>query len=247
MLSVENIDFSYGPVRALSEVSLEVRPGEVTCLLGANGAGKTTLMNIISGLAAPQRGVVKFEERTISGLKPSQVVQAGVVQVPEGRQLFAPLTVRENLELGAFARRGRSARQQVARDLQRVLDMFPVLAERAEQPAGTLSGGEQQMVAMARGLMAGPKVLLLDEPTLGLAPLMTREIFRVIRRLPSEGASVLLVEQNALGALSVAQRGYILTNGRVRFSGTAKEILGDQLLREAFLGPGRIKGKEGKQ
>jgi branched-chain amino acid transport system ATP-binding protein len=243
MLRVEGIDFSYGALKVLRGVSLEVRPGEVACLLGANGAGKSTLMNVISGLLKPQRGAVSLEGKELAGAKPSRVVQAGVVQVPEGRQLFGPLTVRENLELGAFTRRGRAGRAEVADDMARVLDMFPVLAERASQPAGTLSGGEQQMVAMARALMARPKVLLLDEPTLGLAPLVTREIFRVIRRLPESGTSVLLVEQNALGALSVAGRGYIITSGSIRFSGTSQEILGDELLREAFLGPERILAK----
>jgi branched-chain amino acid transport system ATP-binding protein len=240
MLRVEGIDYSYGSLKVLRGVSLEVRPGEIACLLGANGAGKTTLINVISGLLKPQRGSVSFEGKELAGGKPSRVVEAGVVQVPEGRQLFAPLTVRENLELGAFSRRGRANRAEVAADLKRVLAMFPVLGERAGQPAGTLSGGEQQMVAMARALMSRPKVLLLDEPTLGLAPLITREIFKVIRRLPESGASVLLVEQNALGALSVAARGYIITSGSIRFSGASTEILSDQLLREAFLGPERV-------
>ncbi len=240
MLSVEGVSFNYGPHPALREVSLRVEPGEIVCLLGANGAGKTTLMNVISGLARPQQGKVLLAGRELSGLKPSRVVEAGVAQVPEGRQLFAPLSVRENLELGAFSRRSRGERQEVARDMERALAMFPVLAQRLGQPAGTLSGGEQQMLAMARALMARPKVLLMDEPTLGLAPLVTREIFDVIRRLPASGASVLLVEQNALGALSVAQRGYIITSGQIRFSGTSREILGDVLLREAFLGPEKV-------
>ncbi|MBI5521962.1 MAG: ABC transporter ATP-binding protein [Desulfarculus sp.] len=237
MLSVERVDFSYGPVRALREVSLTVGGGEIVALLGANGAGKTTLLSVISGLNQAQRGAVKLEGRTLNGLKPSALVRAGLVQVPEGRQVFGPLSVEENLQLGAYCRRGRQQRAQVVRDFERVYDLFPPLAKRRRQAAGTLSGGEQQMVAMGRALMAAPRVLLLDEPSLGLAPLVTREIFDIVRRLPSQGCSVLLVEQNAMGALSVAQRGYVLTNGGIRFTGTATEILNDRLLREAFLGP----------
>ena len=235
---MENISFSYGPVQALDGVSLELNQGELVCLLGANGAGKTTLLSLLSGLTRPKRGQVTYQGQVISGLKPSKVVRAGVVHVPEGRQLFGPLTVKENLELGAFTRKGDPG--GVARDLDRVMEMFPILAERSRQLAGTLSGGEQQMVAIARGLMASPKVLLLDEPSLGLAPLVTREIFQIIRELPGRGTSVLVVEQNALAALSVAQRGYVLTNGRIRASGTSKDIFKDKLLREAFLGPERI-------
>ncbi|MBI4797824.1 MAG: ABC transporter ATP-binding protein [Desulfarculus sp.] len=237
MLSVERVDFSYGPVRALREVSLSVGAGEIVALLGANGAGKTTLLSVISGLNQPRRGAVRLEGKTLNGQKPSALVRAGLVQVPEGRQVFGPLSVEENLQLGAYCRRGRQQRQEVARDFERVYDLFPPLAKRRRQAAGTLSGGEQQMVAMGRALMAAPRVLLLDEPSLGLAPLVTREILDIVRRLPGQGCSVLLVEQNAMGALSVAQRGYVLTNGSIRFSGTATEILNDRLLREAFLGP----------
>ena len=235
---MENISFSYGPVQALDGVSLELNQGELVCLLGANGAGKTTLLSLLSGLTRPKSGQVTYQGQIISGMKPSKVVRAGVVHVPEGRQLFGPLTVKENLELGAITRKGDPG--GVARDLDRVMEMFPILAERSRQLAGTLSGGEQQMVAIARGLMASPKVLLLDEPSLGLAPLVTREIFQIIRELPGQGTSVLVVEQNALAALSVAQRGYVLTNGRIRASGTSKDIFKDKLLREAFLGPERI-------
>jgi branched-chain amino acid transport system ATP-binding protein len=239
MLRVESVSFSYGPVRALENVSISVAEQEVVCLLGMNGAGKTTLLSIISGLLGPARGRITFRGESIGGGKPSRIVESGIVQVPEGRQLFGPLSVRENLELGAFLRLRRGERKGVARDLERVLERFPVLSRRMEQPAGTLSGGEQQMVAVARGLMARPRLLLLDEPSLGLAPKVAAEIFRVVRELPSEGCSVLLVEQNALGALSIASRGFILTTGMVRFSGTPKEILADEMLREAFLGPNR--------
>ncbi|WP_338606645.1 ABC transporter ATP-binding protein [Desulfoferula mesophila] len=239
---MESISFAYGRQPALREVSLKVQPGEVVSLLGMNGAGKTTLLGVISGMLRPKGGRVTFENRQISGLAPSAVVEAGVVQVPEGRQLFGPLSVRENLELGSYVRLRKRQHKEVARDLERSLALFPVLAQRLEQPAGTLSGGEQQMLAMARGLMARPRLLLLDEPSLGLAPKVAAEILGVVRDLPAQGCSVLLVEQNALGALSVSQRGYIITGGRIRQSGSPQEILADELLREAFLGPRRAFG-----
>ncbi|MBU4565542.1 MAG: ABC transporter ATP-binding protein [Desulfarculus sp.] len=242
MLRVESISFAYGRQPALREVSLKVNPGEVVSLLGMNGAGKTTLLGVISGLLKPKGGRVTFENRQISGLSPSAIVETGVVQVPEGRQLFGPLTVKENLELGSYVRLRKHQAKAVAEDLKRALALFPVLAQRLEQPAGTLSGGEQQMLAMARGLMARPRLLLLDEPSLGLAPQVAAEILGVVRDLPAQGCSVLLVEQNALGALSVSQRGYIITGGRIRQSGSPKEILADELLREAFLGPRRAFG-----
>jgi branched-chain amino acid transport system ATP-binding protein len=240
MLRVEGLDFSSGPVRALEGVSLELAPGEIVALLGANGAGKTTLLSLISGLESPRRGRITLDDRPIGGLKPSLIVGLGVVQVPEGRQIFGPLSVEENLLLGAYCRRGRGQRPQVAQDLERVYASFPALGPKRRQPAGNLSGGEQQMVAMGRALMARPRYLLLDEPSLGLAPLVTREIFEIIKGLPAQGCGVLLVEQNALGALTVAQRGYVLTNGAVRFAGAAGDILADELLREAFLGPENV-------
>ncbi len=241
MLRVESVFFAYGPVRALKDVSLTVGKAEIVALLGANGAGKTTLLNCISGLIRPQRGEIKLDGALISGRKAHRVVEAGVVQVPEGRQLFGPLSVLENLMLGAYTRRERGLKAAVARDLERVFTLFPRLAERCDQAAGTLSGGEQQMVAMGRALMAAPRVLLLDEPTLGLAPLVAREIFATVARLPQEGVGVLIVEQNALGALEVAQRGYVITRGRIRMSGASAEILSDEMLREAFLGPDRVR------
>jgi branched-chain amino acid transport system ATP-binding protein len=235
VLEARDIDFFYGQARALSGVSLDVKPGEVVSLLGMNGAGKTTLINILSGLLKPTRGRVLLDGQPApSG--PVAMVRAGVAQVPEGRQVFAPLTVRENLEMGAYLRLKSGQKAAVARDMDRLLALFPVLSSRFAARAGDLSGGEQQMLAMARGLMAAPRYLLLDEPSLGLSPRMAAEIFRVVRDLPETGCGVLLVEQNALGALSVSQRGFILTTGSIRFSGTPDEILTDPQLREAFLG-----------
>jgi len=239
VLKVESISFRYGAASALREVSLVVDPGRVVSLLGMNGAGKTTLLNLISGLLRPSEGSVSFEGERISGLKPSRIVQKGVIHVPEGRQLFAGLTVRENLEIGAYLRIKKGRRAEVAENMRKALKTFPVLEERLEQLAGTLSGGEQQMLALSRGLMARPRMLLLDEPSLGLAPIITANIFRIIKELPASGCGVLLVEQNALGALSVSQYGYVITNGRIRLGGAPESILDDELLREAFLGPER--------
>jgi branched-chain amino acid transport system ATP-binding protein len=247
MLRIESVSYGYGPVRALENVSMDVGEGEVACLLGMNGAGKTTLLSLVSGLFRPTQGQILFNGVSIKGMHPARIVESGIVQVPEGRQIFGPLSVRENLELGAFLRLRRGESRAVARDLERMLERFPVLSTRIGQPAGTLSGGEQQMLAVARGLMAKPKLLLLDEPSLGLAPKIAAEIFRVVRELPGEGCSVLLVEQNALGALSISTKGFILTTGRIRFSGTPEEILADEMLREAFLGPNRAAdGRQGR-
>jgi branched-chain amino acid transport system ATP-binding protein len=236
VLEVRAISFSYGLAHALEDVSLALAPGEVACLLGMNGAGKTTLLNILSGLLKPARGQVLLDGAPAPQGAAARVA-AGVVQAPEGRQVFAPLTVRENLEMGAYLRLRAGQKSEVIRDMERMLDLFPVLRERLGQEAGTLSGGEQQMLAMARALMAQPRYLLLDEPSLGLSPKMAAEIFKVVRDLPATGCGVLLVEQNALGALAVSSRGYILTNGRIRFAGAPGDIACDPLLREAFLGP----------
>lgn len=236
MLEVRAIHFRYGLAHALEDVSLTVAPGEVTSLLGMNGAGKTTLLNILSGLLKPASGQV-FLDGAPAPKGAAARVRAGVVQAPEGRQVFAPLTVRENLEMGAYLRLRAGQRAEVAEDLERMLALFPALRERLGQEAGKLSGGEQQMLAMARALMARPRYLLLDEPSLGLSPKMAAEIFKVVRGLPASGCGVLLVEQNALGALAVSSRGYILTNGRIRFSGAPADIACDPQLREAFLGP----------
>ncbi|HEU6435934.1 MAG TPA: ABC transporter ATP-binding protein [Nitratidesulfovibrio sp.] len=239
MLELRDVSFSYGGAKVLFDVSLSVGADEAVCLLGMNGAGKTTLLSLISGLARPASGSIMLDGAPLPP-RPAGIVAAGVVQVPEGRRVFSQLSVRENLEMGAYLRLkkgGRAERAAVADDLARMLDMFPVLGERIGQPAGNLSGGEQQMLAMGRALMARPRLLLLDEPSLGLAPKVTAAIFRVVRDLPSMGCSVLLVEQNALGALAICNRGYIITSGQIRFSGTSADILSDELLREAFLGP----------
>ncbi|MEW5773958.1 MAG: ABC transporter ATP-binding protein [Thermodesulfobacteriota bacterium] len=236
MLEVRSIHFSYGQARVLEDVSLSLAPGEAACLLGMNGAGKTTLLNILSGLLKPAAGQVLLDGAPAPRGAAARV-RAGVVQAPEGRQVFAPLTVRENLEMGAYLRLRSGKKAEVAADLERMLELFPALRERLRQEAGKLSGGEQQMLAMARALMARPRYLLLDEPSLGLSPKMAAEIFRVVRDLPATGCGVLLVEQNALGALAVSSRGYILTTGRIRFSGAPRDIACDPQLREAFLGP----------
>ena len=240
MLEVQGVDAHYGAVQALRGVELTVAEGEIVCLIGANGAGKTTLLNLISGLHRPSAGRVLWQGRPLIPGRPDRAVARGVVQVPEGRQVFAPLTVRENLQLGAFLR-WRRDRRAVERDLEEMLETFPILKNRLEQPAGTLSGGEQQMLALARGLMSAPRLLLLDEPSLGLAPLIVKEIFRIVAGLPARGCTVLLVEQNALGALSVADRGYVLTGGRITARGTSAELLADGEVQRAFLG-----GKEEK-
>ncbi len=244
MLEVRGVDADYGPVPALRGVDLELHRGEIVCLIGANGAGKTTLLNVISALHGLSAGEVRLDGKTLLRPRPARMVAGGVVQVPEGRQLFGPLTVRENLELGAFLRQGRQNRRQVAQDMATVMELFPVLAERENQHAGTLSGGEQQMLAIGRGMMARPRALLLDEPSLGLAPLVVREIFRIIAGLPDRGCAVLLVEQNALGALSVAQRAYVMVNGRIAASGPSAELMADGEVKKAFLGGGGLGAKE---
>jgi branched-chain amino acid transport system ATP-binding protein len=235
MLEVSGLFASYGPVRALRGVDLTVAKGEIVCLIGANGAGKTTLLNVISGLLPAKQGGVTLGGEPMTGLKPARVVRRGVVQVPEGRQVFAPLSVRDNLLLGAYLR-WKKERAKVEEEMEKVFETFPVLKSRLRQQAGTLSGGEQQMLAIARALMSCPRLLLLDEPSLGLAPLVVREIFRIVAGLPARGCAVLLVEQNARGALSVADRGYVLTGGRVTAGGSSAELMADGQVRAAFLG-----------
>jgi len=233
LLTVHELEAYYGRVCALHSVSLEVAEGSVAALLGANGAGKTTTLRVISGLLRPTRGSVEFDGKRIDGFSPDRLVRAGIVQVPEGRQIFADLTVRENLLLGGYARRdGGSAR----RESQRVFDYFPRLGERLQQHAGTLSGGEQQMLAIGRALMARPRLLLLDEPSLGLAPLLVKEIFRVIGDIRAAGTTVLLVEQNAHMALGIADHAYLLETGRVILADRSAALRQREEVQRAYLG-----------
>jgi branched-chain amino acid transport system ATP-binding protein len=234
LLRVEGLEVGYGPLTVLRDVSLEVGRGEIVAVIGANGAGKTTLLKGISGLLPPARGHVEFDGADITRERPHAIVRRGVAQVPEGRQVFAQLSVRDNLELGAFAwSRGGPARQA---EIERVVALFPILRERAAQLAGTLSGGQQQMLAIGRALMSRPKLLLLDEPSLGLAPMVVRTIFEVILELKERGLGVLLVEQNARAALGMADRGYVLETGRVAGSGTGEALLHDEQVRQSYLG-----------
>ena len=232
LLVVNEIEAYYGRVCALHSVSLEVAEGSVVALLGANGAGKTTTLRVISGLLRPTRGTVEFDGRRIDGMSPDRLVRLGIVQVPEGRQIFADLTVHENLMLGGYARRDLGA----ARQKPRVFDYFPRLRERLEQRGGTLSGGEQQMLAIGRALMARPRLLLLDEPSLGLAPMLVKEIFRVISEIRAAGTTVLLVEQNAHMALAVADRAYVLETGRVILGDRSAALRQREEVRRAYLG-----------
>ena len=232
LLVVNEIEAYYGRVCALHSVSLEVAEGSVVALLGANGAGKTTTLRVISGLLRPTRGTVEFDGRRIDGMSPDRLVRLGIVQVPEGRQIFADLTVQENLMLGGYARRDLGA----ARQKPRVFDYFPRLRERLEQRGGTLSGGEQQMLAIGRALMARPRLLLLDEPSLGLAPILVKEIFRVISEIRAAGTTVLLVEQNVHMALDIADRAYVLETGRVMLGDRSAALRQREEVRRAYLG-----------
>ncbi|HSB42053.1 MAG TPA: ABC transporter ATP-binding protein [Methylomirabilota bacterium] len=234
LLAVSNVETYYGPIMALRGVSFNVPPGAVVTILGANGAGKTTILKTVSGVMDPQKGSVTLEGRPIHGLDPDRVARLGISHVPEGREVFPFLTVRENLRMGAYARRDADA---VARDLEMVAEYFPVLRTRAEQWAGSLSGGEQQMLAIARALMARPKVMLLDEPSLGLSPKLVKEIFDIIRRINRErGVTVLLVEQNANLALQTADHGYVLELGRIVMEDTCERLLQKDDIREFYLG-----------
>ncbi|HZP37079.1 MAG TPA: ABC transporter ATP-binding protein [Methylomirabilota bacterium] len=234
LLTVSNVETSYGPITALRGVSFSVPAESIVTILGANGAGKTTILKTVSGVMDPQKGTITLEGRPIHGLDPDRVARLGLSHVPEGREVFPFLTVRENLRMGAYSRRDAD---QVARDLEMVVDYFPVLAARAEQRAGSLSGGEQQMLAIGRALMARPKVMLLDEPSLGLAPKLVKDIFEIIRRINRErGVTVLLVEQNANIALHTADYGYVLELGRIVMEDTCERLLQKDDIREFYLG-----------
>lgn len=235
MLQIENLRASYGAIEVLKGISLQVEQGEIVTLIGANGAGKTTMLKCISGLHRPSGGGIRFGGQDLASQPPHAIVRLGVAQSPEGRRVFPRMTVAENLELGAYIRRDTA---EIQRDYEKVYELFPVLLERRQQAAGTLSGGEQQMLAVGRAMMTRPKLLLLDEPSLGLAPLIVKRIFGVIQTLNQAGTTVLLVEQNARMALKIAHRGYVLETGTVTMSGPAAELLADPRIQSAYLGEG---------
>ena len=233
MLEVKDINVYYGAIHAIKGISLSVDEGEIVTLIGANGAGKSTTLRTISGLLKPKTGEINFLNKNIAGMPAHKIVREGISQVPEGRRIFAEMTVQENLELGAFTR---SDKEEIQNDFKMVFGRFPRLEERKSQLAGTLSGGEQQMLAMGRALMSRPRLLLLDEPSMGLAPLLIREIFNIIVDINKTGTTVLLVEQNANMALSIASRAYVLETGRITISGDAKELAASEDIRKAYLG-----------
>jgi branched-chain amino acid transport system ATP-binding protein len=235
LLEVDGLDAFYGRIRALEGVSLRVAQGEIVALIGANGAGKTTTLRAISGLMRAAKGHIVFDGHDIGRLGPAEIVRRGIGHSPEGRRVFARMTVRENLELGAFTR---TSGAEFAEDFERVLAIFPRLRERLTQKSGTLSGGEQQMLAMARALMSRPRLLMLDEPSLGLSPILVQTIFRVIREINERGTTVLLIEQNARQALGIATRGYVLEVGKIAFEDTAANLMASEAVRAAYLGGG---------
>ncbi|WP_337798913.1 ABC transporter ATP-binding protein [Acidaminococcus timonensis] len=233
MLSIKNLNVYYGAIHAVKDLDMEVGDGEIVTLIGSNGAGKSTTLHTISGLIKPKSGNIEYKGTDIVGIPAHKLVGQGLVQVPEGRHVFAEMTVMENLDMGAYLRKDKD---EVARDKEKVFLKFPRLKERVGQLAGTLSGGEQQMLAMGRALMSRPQLLLLDEPSMGLAPLLVREIFSIIKEINEEGTTVLLVEQNANMALSIANRAYVLENGRVVLSGSAAELAASEAVQKAYLG-----------
>lgn len=232
MLEVKDLEVAYGKIKAVKGISFDVQEGEVVTLIGTNGAGKTTTLRTISGLLRPSNGSITFLGKDLTAVPAHEIVSLGLAHSPEGRRIFPKLTVEENLLLGAFSRKDR----EIDQDLQAAYELFPILEERSRQPAGTFSGGEQQMLAMGRAMMSRPKLLMLDEPSMGLSPIMTQTIMRTIRELQSDGVTILLVEQNASAALSLADRGYVLEVGQIMFSDTGKALLGDDRVRKAYLG-----------
>lgn len=233
MLQVKNLCVSYGAIKALKGISFDVEKGEIISLIGSNGAGKTTTLHSISNIIKKQSGSVFFEGEDISDMSADKIVARNLIQVPEGRRVFANLTVRENLELGAYLRKDKA---EIARDMEKVFSLFPRLKERVRQAAGTLSGGEQQMLAMGRAIMSKPRLLLLDEPSMGLAPILVDEIFEIIKRINADGTTILLVEQNAYKALSIADRAYVLETGEIKKSGLASDLIKDESVKAAYLG-----------
>jgi branched-chain amino acid transport system ATP-binding protein len=233
LLDMQNVQVAYGGIQAVKGISLQIAPGELVALIGSNGAGKTTTLKTLAGLLQPVSGEIQYDGNSLKNIAAHQRVSMGIALVPEGRGVFARLTVAENLQMGAYSRNDKS---EIASDLMRMYELFPRLAERKDQLAGTLSGGEQQMVAMARALMSRPRLLMLDEPSMGLAPLMVKKIFETISDIAAQGMSILLVEQNAKLALQVAQRGYVMESGAITLSGAASELLGSDAVQRAYLG-----------
>ncbi|ACN17183.1 LivF5 [Desulforapulum autotrophicum HRM2] len=236
MLKIKNLKCSYGSIMAVHGVSLSVKQGELISIIGGNGAGKSSLLLAVCGLLKTWEGEIEFQKKNIRGMSPPAIVRAGISMVPEGRQIFSPLSVLDNLKMGAYTRYHRGLKQEIQEDLEMVLEMFPILRERARQAAGTLSGGEQQMVAIGRALMARPRLLVLDEPSMGLAPKIVTMIFKVITTLRDQGVTILLVEQNARAALKIADRGYVLETGKMVLQGSGEELLVDDDVKRAYLG-----------
>ncbi len=233
MLKIENLEVAYGNIKAIKGISLEVNQGEIVTLIGSNGAGKSTTLRAISGILKPRSGSITFNGERIDGVEGHEIVAKGICQSPEGRRIFPKMTVDENLDLGAFLRNDKN---EIANDRQRVLELFPRLQERIDQKAGTMSGGEQQMLAVGRALMGSPKLLLLDEPSMGLAPVLVEMIFETIEKINKQGTTILLVEQNALAALNVADRAYVLESGSIKMSGNAKDLISNDEVTKAYLG-----------
>ena len=233
MLKVEGIHTQYGKIKVLKDVSFEIKPGEIVALIGTNGAGKSTFLKTISGLVRPTQGRITFMDQDIQGIAPEKIVHAGIAHVPEGRHVFARQTVMTNLQIGAFIRKDAD---EINKDIERYFKIFPILGERRNQPAGTLSGGEQQMLAIARGLMARPRLLLLDEPSMGLAPFLVNEIFRIIGQLHEQGIAIVLVEQNVKKALKITRRAYVMELGKILYHGDSKDLMADDRVRKCYLG-----------
>jgi branched-chain amino acid transport system ATP-binding protein len=233
MLKIENLEVAYGNIKAIKGISLEVNQGEIVTLIGSNGAGKSTTLRAISGILKPRSGSITFNGERIDGVEGHEIVAKGICQSPEGRRIFPKMTVDENLDLGAFLRNDKN---EIANDRQRVLELFPRLQERIDQKAGTMSGGEQQMLAVGRALMGSPKLLLLDEPSMGLAPVLVEMIFETIEKINKQGTTILLVEQNALAALNVADRAYVLESGSIKMRGKAKDLISNDEVTKAYLG-----------
>ena len=233
MLQVKDLSISYGAIQAVRHVDFEVKKGEIVTLIGANGAGKSTSLKTISGIVKPQSGSIEYQNESLVGKKAPQIVAAGVSQVPEGRHVFPAMTVMENLQLGSYLQKDRS---QIEARLQEIYQMFPILKERQHQDAATLSGGEQQMLVMARAMMANPDLLLLDEPSMGLAPIYIQKVFDIIQKINAQGTTILLIEQNAHQALSIADRGYVIASGEIQLSGSGQTLLNDPKVKRAYLG-----------